>query len=45
MTAPLKQWVVTFTSMVIEATTADEAIDKAGEFKGGGNWEAEEVQL
>jgi hypothetical protein len=40
-----KQYVVTFTSMVIEAENEDEAIDKAGEFHGGGNWEAEEVQL
>ena len=40
-----KQWVVTFTSMVIEADDAEQAIDRAGEFKGGGNWEAEEVQL
>lgn len=40
-----KQYVVTFTSMVIEADTEEEAIDRACEFKGGGNWEAEEVDL
>lgn len=38
-----KQWVVTYTSMTIDADTAEEAIDRAGDFKGGGNWEAEEV--
>jgi len=42
---PVKQWVVTYTSMVVDARTATEAIDKAGDSKGGGNWEAEEVQL
>ena len=40
-----KQFVVTFTSMVIDAQDEDEAIDRAGEFKGGGNWEAQEVHL
>lgn len=40
-----KQYIVTFTSMVIEADDEDQAIDRACEFKGGGNWEALEVQL
>ena len=40
-----KQYVVTFTSMVIEADDEEQAIDKAGDFKGGGNWEAAEVHL
>jgi hypothetical protein len=39
-----KQYVVTYTSMVIEADSEEEAIDRAGD-QGGGNWEAEEVQL
>ena len=34
---------MTFTSMQIEADNADEAIARAGEFKGGGHWEAVEV--
>lgn len=42
---PVKHWLVTYTSMVIDARTASEAIDKAGDMKGGGNWEAEEVPL
>lgn len=39
----MTQYIVTFTSMIIDAESADDAIDRAGEFKGGGNWEAEEV--
>lgn len=34
------QYIVTFTSMVIEADSEEEAIDRAGDFKGGGHWEA-----
>lgn len=43
MIGGVPKYVVTFTSMVIDADSPDEAIDRAGEFKGGGNWEAEEV--
>lgn len=34
------KWQVTFTSMLIDADSSEEAIDRAGEFKGGGQWEA-----
>lgn len=36
-------FVVTFTSLMIEADSPSEAIDRAGEFKGGGHWEARRV--
>lgn len=42
---PLRRFVVTYTSMVIEATDEEAAIERAGDFKGGGNWEAEEIQF
>jgi hypothetical protein len=37
----MPHYVVTFTSMVIEADSPEDAIDKAGDFKGGGSWEAD----
>lgn len=40
--ADMSKYIVTFTSIVIEADSPDEAIEKACEFKGGGHWEAKE---
>lgn len=40
-----RQFIVTFTSMVIEADDMDAAIERAAEMHGGGNWDAEEVFL
>lgn len=40
----MTKYVVTFTSMIIEAEDEDEAIERACEFKGGGHWEAKEVK-
>jgi hypothetical protein len=39
----MPKFIVTYTSMVIEADDGDEAIDRATEFDGGGHWEATEV--
>jgi hypothetical protein len=41
----MPEYLVTYTSMVIEADDEDAAIDRAGDMKGGGNWEAEEVVM
>lgn len=41
----MPDYIVTYTSMPIEADDENHAIDKAGDSKGGGNWEAEEVDL
>lgn len=37
----MPEYIVTFTSPVITADSPEEAIDRAGDFKGGGHWEAE----
>lgn len=39
----MPEYVVTFTSMVIDADDEEDAINRAGDFKGGGNWEAVEI--
>lgn len=39
----MPEYLVTYTSMLIEADSEEAAIDRAGDFKGGGNWEAELV--
>lgn len=39
---PKTRYVVTFRSVVIEAASEEEAIDRATESRGGGNWEAVE---
>lgn len=36
----LRRYIVTYTSMEIEAESEDEAIERADEMGGGGNWEA-----
>lgn len=41
----MPSYIVTYTSMAIDADTEEAAIDRAGDMKGGGNWEAEEVDL
>lgn len=41
----MPHYIVTMTSMVIEADSADEAIERAGDGNGGGNsWEAVQVE-
>jgi hypothetical protein len=40
----MARWIVHYTSMVIEASSPDVAIDAAQE-SGGGHWEAERVPL
>lgn len=39
-----RRYIVTYTSMVIEADSAEDAIDRCMD-KGGGNWEAERLGL
>lgn len=36
-------YVVTYTSVVIEAASEDEALDRVDDLGGGGNWDAMEV--
>jgi hypothetical protein len=41
----VKTWLVTCTYMLIDAETAERAIELAGDSNGGAHWEAEEVSV